>query len=93
MIPAIAVPLVEAAVEAGDLDRRIAVPAAGAASGRPCSFAAPLSDIITADNRRPNAACTRPRMKRVDVPDVGHAPMLTEPEAVDAIDQFLRTVP
>ena len=34
-----------------------------------------------------------PRMQRVDVPGVGHAPMLTEPEAVDAIEQFLRTVP
>ena len=34
-----------------------------------------------------------PRMQRVDVPGVGHAPMLTEPQAVDAIAQFLRTVP
>ena len=34
-----------------------------------------------------------PAMQRVDVPGVGHAPMLTEPEAVDAIDRFLRTVP
>ncbi len=34
-----------------------------------------------------------PRLRRVDVPGVGHAPMLTEPAAVDAIDQFLRTVP
>jgi pimeloyl-ACP methyl ester carboxylesterase len=34
-----------------------------------------------------------PGLQRVDVPGVGHAPMLTEPEAVDAIDQFLRTVP
>lgn len=34
-----------------------------------------------------------PRLKRVDVPGVGHAPMLTEPAAVDAIGQFLRTVP
>ena len=34
-----------------------------------------------------------PAMKRVDVPGVGHAPMLTEPEAVDAIARFLRTVP
>ena len=34
-----------------------------------------------------------PKMQRVDVPGVGHAPMLTEPEAVDAIRQFLRTVP
>ncbi len=34
-----------------------------------------------------------PSLKRVDVPGVGHAPMLTEPAAVDAIGQFLRTVP
>lgn len=34
-----------------------------------------------------------PRLQRVDVPGVGHAPMLTEPAAVDAIDQFLRTIP
>lgn len=34
-----------------------------------------------------------PRLQRVDVPGVGHAPMLIEPEAVDAIEQFLRTVP
>jgi hypothetical protein len=34
-----------------------------------------------------------PGMKRVDVPNVGHAPMLTEPAAVDALDKFLRTVP
>jgi pimeloyl-ACP methyl ester carboxylesterase len=34
-----------------------------------------------------------PQLRRVDIPGVGHAPMLTEPEAVDAIEQFLRTVP
>ena len=51
-----------------------------------------LSDIISADiaDRMQRMA---PRLKRVDVPNVGHAPMLTEPAAVDAIDQFLRTVP
>jgi pimeloyl-ACP methyl ester carboxylesterase len=51
-----------------------------------------LSDVITADiaDRMQRMA---PAMKRVDVPGVGHAPMLTEPEAVDAIEQFLRTVP
>ncbi|MDP9422001.1 MAG: alpha/beta hydrolase [Pseudomonadota bacterium] len=51
-----------------------------------------LSDVISPDIA---AAMQRmaPRMQRVDVPGVGHAPMLTEPQAVDAIDQFLRTVP
>ena len=51
-----------------------------------------LSDVISssiADRMQLQA----PGMKRVDVPDVGHAPMLTEPAAVDAIDEFLRTVP
>ena len=51
-----------------------------------------LSDIITgeiADRMQRQA----PRLKRVDVPNVGHAPMLSEPVAVDAIDKFLRTVP
>lgn len=51
-----------------------------------------ISDIISseiADRMQLQA----PGMKRVDVPNVGHAPMLTEPAAVDAIDKFLRTVP
>ena len=51
-----------------------------------------LSDIISsriADRMQLQA----PSLKRVDVPNVGHAPMLTEPAAVDAIDKFLRTVP
>jgi pimeloyl-ACP methyl ester carboxylesterase len=50
------------------------------------------SDIITSEiaDRMQRMA---PNLLRVDVPGVGHAPMLTEPEAVDAIDQFLRTTP
>jgi pimeloyl-ACP methyl ester carboxylesterase len=50
-----------------------------------------LSDIISADiaERMQRMA---PGLQRVDIPRVGHAPMLTEPAAVDAIDQFLRTV-
>jgi pimeloyl-ACP methyl ester carboxylesterase len=50
-----------------------------------------LSDVISseiADRMQLQA----PGMKRVDVPNVGHAPMLSEPVAVDAIDKFLRTV-
>ncbi|MND03813.1 Alpha/beta hydrolase family protein [compost metagenome] len=51
-----------------------------------------LSDIITPDiaDRMKRKA---PRLIRVDVPGVGHAPMLTEPVAIDAIGDFLRTVP
>lgn len=51
-----------------------------------------LSDIISADiaARMRKAA---PAMHEVIVPGVGHAPTLDEPAAVDAIEQFLRTVP
>ena len=49
------------------------------------------SDIITAPIADAMVRAA-PRLKRVDVPGVGHAPMLTEPVAVDAIDQFLRTL-
>ena len=51
-----------------------------------------LSDVISADiaSRMQRVA---PGMQRVDIPKVGHAPMLTEPSAVDAIHNFLRTVP
>ena len=50
------------------------------------------SDLISAEvaGRMQRMA---PQMLRVDIPQVGHAPSLTEPEAVDAIAQFLRTVP
>ncbi len=50
-----------------------------------------MSDIVSAriaDKMQRMA----PSLKRIDVPGVGHAPLLTEPEAVDAIRQFLRTV-
>ncbi len=50
------------------------------------------SDVITkaiADRMARKA----PRLRRVEVPGVGHAPMLTEPAAVDAINQFLLTLP
>ena len=51
-----------------------------------------LSDVISTEIADRMQAMA-PTMKRVEVPNVGHAPMLTEPEAVDAIEQFLRTVP
>jgi pimeloyl-ACP methyl ester carboxylesterase len=51
-----------------------------------------LSDLISSDIADQMQRMA-PAMTRVDVPGVGHAPMLTEPEAVDAIRNFLRTVP
>lgn len=51
-----------------------------------------LSDVISADIAEKMQRLA-PSMQRVDVPDVGHAPTLIEPEAVDAIRNFLRTVP
>jgi pimeloyl-ACP methyl ester carboxylesterase len=50
------------------------------------------SDIITAEIADMMQRMA-PDLLRIDVPSVGHAPMLTEPEAVDAIGQFLRTTP
>lgn len=50
------------------------------------------SDILSADiaSRMRRWA---PALRTVVVPGVGHAPLLSEPVAVDAIEQFLRTVP
>jgi len=89
--PAISVPLGKpsgrlAGWIAGLLFRRLA-------RGRPTLLIrGALSDVISAEiaDRMQRAA---PAMRRVDVPGVGHAPMLTEPLAVDAIVQFLRTSP
>jgi pimeloyl-ACP methyl ester carboxylesterase len=51
-----------------------------------------LSDILSADiaARMQRVA---PGLREVVVPNVGHAPTLDEPAAVDAVAQFLRTVP
>jgi len=51
-----------------------------------------LSDIVSA-NIADKMQRMAPQLQRVVVPSVGHAPMLTESVAVDAIDQFLRTTP
>ncbi len=51
-----------------------------------------LSDLITADIAA-RMVRSAPSMRVVVVPGVGHAPMLDEPVAVDAVAQFLRTVP
>jgi len=89
--PAIAVPLQKpppklAGFVAGLLFRRLA-------RKRPTLLIrGELSDIVSADiaDKMQRMA---PGLRRVDIPGVGHAPMLTEPEAVDAIGQFLRTTP
>jgi len=51
-----------------------------------------LSDVVT-----PGIAARMhrraPRLRMVDVPNVGHAPMLTEPVAISAIEDFLAGVP
>ena len=51
-----------------------------------------LSDLITAEiaGRMRRSA---PKLDIVEVPRVGHAPMLTEPEAREGINRFLATVP
>jgi pimeloyl-ACP methyl ester carboxylesterase len=51
-----------------------------------------LSDLITAAIAA-RMAKLAPAMEIVVVPGVGHAPLLDEPVAVDAIERFLRTVP
>ena len=51
-----------------------------------------LSDLLSkeiADKMQQRA----PSLKRVEVPRVGHAPMLNEPPAVEAISAFLRAAP
>ena len=49
------------------------------------------SDVITAAIAD-KMARKAPGLRRVDVPGIGHAPMLTELAAVEAIDQFLNSV-
>jgi pimeloyl-ACP methyl ester carboxylesterase len=51
-----------------------------------------LSDLISA-NIAERMKRLAPSLEVVEVPNVGHAPMLDEPIAVDAITHFLRTVP
>jgi pimeloyl-ACP methyl ester carboxylesterase len=51
-----------------------------------------LSDLLE-DRQAAWMRRAAPRMTYVEVPDVGHAPMLTEPAALDAIIKFLANVP
>ena len=52
-----------------------------------------LSDLMIEGDRRQDEAGVRRLMDMPIVPRVGHAPMLTEPAAVEAIDDFLARVP
>jgi len=62
------------------------------ARGRPTMLLrGELSDLITVDIAA-RMAKAAPSLRTIVVPNVGHAPMLDEPVAVDAIDQFLRTM-
>ena len=47
-----------------------------------------LTDLLAVSTCE-EMARRNPSMERVDVPNVGHAPLLTEPSASDAIDAFL----
>ncbi len=51
-----------------------------------------MSDLVSSDiaDKMQRRA---PRMQRVDVPRVGHAPTLSEPVAIDAILRFLQEAP
>lgn len=51
-----------------------------------------LSDLLSASGLQKMHDAV-PAMKSVTVPGVGHAPMLDEPEAVHAIDAFLKQLP
>lgn len=51
-----------------------------------------LSDLLSKDIAD-KMARRAPAMRRVEIPRVGHAPMLNEPAAVDAIGEFLRNAP
>lgn len=50
-----------------------------------------ISDLMSAEALEKMHSAV-PDMKSVTVPDVGHAPMLEEPEAVAAIDRFLESL-
>lgn len=50
------------------------------------------SDLLSLDTAR-RMQRKAPSLQRVEVPGIGHAPMLTEPAAFDALDRFLQTLP
>ena len=63
------------------------------ASGRPLALIrGEISDLITADIAQRMQAVA-PQLEVTQVPGVGHAPMLTEPEAQAALGRFFDAVP
>jgi pimeloyl-ACP methyl ester carboxylesterase len=65
----------------------------GLATGRPTMLVhGALSDLIDAE-RVAAMRMLAPHMTVVDVPGVGHAPMLDEPEALAGLETFLETAP
>lgn len=51
-----------------------------------------ISDLLT-EATVDRMAALHPALMRATVPDVGHAPLLSEPESVQAIDDFLDRLP
>ena len=65
----------------------------GLAAGRPVLLLrGALSDLLTADDAA-RMVLERPQARLCEVSNVGHAPMLDEPDALAAIGQFLDEVP
>lgn len=67
-------------------------PAFGALAGRPVALLrGELSDVLTEDTFARMAAAL-PQAERTTVPRVGHAPLLSEPESLAAIDRLLARI-
>jgi pimeloyl-ACP methyl ester carboxylesterase len=66
---------------------------AGLAAGRPILLVRGETSDILEPGTAGAMAATAPHMARVDIPGVGHAPTLEEPQAIAAIDAFLATAP
>jgi len=88
--PAIVTPLGKGPVKTRSLAARLLF--RRLAKGRPVLLIrGERSDLMT-DGIAAKMKRMAPRMEEMVVPNVGHAPMLTEPEAAEAIDRFLAMV-
>lgn len=72
--------------EAWELFRKLA-------AGRPTLLVRGETSDLLSEDIAAEMRAVAPGMQQVNVPRVGHAPMLTEPEAVQAIRDFLAQVP